>query len=88
MSGRSYGRSRTEIAQKLRPVLGLQGLRVYDRRIVERAIDIAELYPDLDFEDALIAARIQLEDIAELYSYDRGFDRVPGITRIEPPAVP
>jgi len=38
----------------------------------------------LDFEDALVIAQMERQKITDLYSYDRGFDKVSGITRHEP----
>jgi len=50
------------------------------------ALDRYSTYPHLDFEDCLTVAQIEQQGIGTLASYDRGFDRVPGITRREPPA--
>ena len=38
----------------------------------------------VDFSDALVAAEIHGASLSEIYSYDRDFDRVEGITRAEP----
>jgi predicted nucleic acid-binding protein len=48
-----------------------------------RTLDLYAAY-NIDFEDALIVAQMERQNINELYSYDRGFDRVTGITRHEP----
>jgi predicted nucleic-acid-binding protein len=39
---------------------------------------------NVDFSDALIATRLKSRGIEEIYSYDRDFDRMPGIKRVEP----
>lgn len=39
---------------------------------------------NLDFADALIAARTLEAGQSDLYSFDRDFDRIPGILRKEP----
>jgi uncharacterized protein len=39
---------------------------------------------NIDFSDALIAVYMQHHRIGELYSYDRDFDRIDGIVRVEP----
>ncbi len=39
---------------------------------------------NLDFGDAYTAAVALEEEIPEVFSYDRGFDRVSGLRRIEP----
>lgn len=49
---------------------------------VLRARDILLGLPDLSSRDALHAAIMQRQNIQRLISFDRGFDRVPGIQRI------
>jgi predicted nucleic acid-binding protein len=49
-----------------------------------RAFDIFAAHPRLDFEDAVSAAIVERMNPAELYSYDRDFDRIGEVTRIEP----
>jgi len=39
---------------------------------------------DIAQEDVMIVAAMQLDKSASLYSYDRGFDRIAGLTRQEP----
>ena len=65
------------------PIISLQGLRLPDRRTVLRALDLYVAY-DFDLEDALIVAHMERGAVRELYSYDRGFDQVPGVDRHEP----
>jgi predicted nucleic acid-binding protein len=48
-----------------------------------RALDLYAAY-NLDFEAAIVVAHMERQNISELYSYYRGFDQVPGITRQEP----
>jgi predicted nucleic acid-binding protein len=40
-------------------------------------------YP-LSFADAFNIAYMQSHQLTEIYSWDKDFDRVPGITRLEP----
>jgi predicted nucleic acid-binding protein len=40
--------------------------------------------PFLSYADAFNAAYMQSRGITEIYSWDTDFDRLPGITRIEP----
>lgn len=51
-----------------------------------RSVCALELYAahDLDFEDALAVAHMERQDIAEIYSYDRDFDGVAQVGRLEP----
>ncbi len=87
LSSRSlYNLRADEIRLRLLPILGLRGLRFSGKSLCLRALEIYESYPALDFEDALIVALMEHDDIDELVSYDRGFDRVPSVQRIEPTA--
>lgn len=49
-----------------------------------RFLDIYSSYPFLDFEDALAIAHMERQGIKELWSYDRDFDRIPEVKRVEP----
>ncbi len=39
---------------------------------------------NLDFGDAMIAASMEQARTQALYSYDRDFDKLPGLVRLEP----
>jgi predicted nucleic acid-binding protein len=86
LTGRVYATSSVKVAENLRVVLSLRGLRIEGKQAILGALDVIETYPTLDFEDALIVSRMNGAGISELYSFDRDFDRVPGITRLEPAA--
>lgn len=72
-----------EIRKLLYPILSLPGLKIKLRRVYLRALDIYAAH-GIDFEDALIAAHMEHQDASDLYSYDRDFDDVAGVNRIEP----
>lgn len=82
-SSQLYHLSRSRIRDLLYPLLSLPGLKLAHRRTYLRALDIYAGYP-LDFEDALMAAQMERQGVTELYSYDREYDQVAGLTRIEP----
>jgi predicted nucleic acid-binding protein len=46
-------------------------------------LDLYSAYP-LDFEDALTIAHMERQKIKEVCTYDRGFDRVATLKRLEP----
>ena len=73
-----------EISARLRPVLLYRGLHLPNRNTYLRALDLYGAHPGLDFEDALTVAHMERAGISEIVSYDRDFDRIPGIHRIEP----
>jgi uncharacterized protein len=80
---KTYNLTRSEIRVRLYPLLSVNGLQLSERSIMLRALDLYAAY-NIDFEDALIVAQMERQGISELYSYDRGFDKVTGITRHEP----
>jgi predicted nucleic acid-binding protein len=78
-----YNIPRDEIRRLLRPLLSLPGLKLTHRGMYLRALDLYAAYP-IDFADALLAAQMEQQHVTELYSYDRDFDQVAGIKRLEP----
>ena len=80
----SYQLSRREIRARLSPILSLQGLRIPNKPIYFRALDIYVAHPQLDFEDAIAVAYMERIGVTQIVSYDRDFDRIDGIERIEP----
>lgn len=79
-----YRLSHEEVRARLLPILTLRGLRLSQKRVYIRALDLYASSPFLDFEDALAAAHMGQRGIKEILSYDRDFDRVPGLVRLEP----
>jgi uncharacterized protein len=53
-----------------------------DEHDVFRAKDLLHTHPQLSARDALHAAVMQRRQIAQVVSFDRGFDSVSGITRL------
>lgn len=80
----TYGLSHAEVRARLSPLLALRGLKLSNKRVFQRALDVYADQPSLDFEDALLIAHMQRASGAQLYSYDRDFDRVSGVRRVEP----
>lgn len=78
-----YGLSREEIRSRLYPLLSLQGLKLTNRKTFLRALDLYVTY-NLDFEDVLIVAHMERQKVTDVFSYDRGFNRVQSVNRHEP----
>jgi len=85
-SRRQYGLIPDEIVARLKPIVMLPGLKITQKRVYLRALDIYASHADLDFEDAITIAIVERMEQSDLYSYDTVFDRVSGITRLEPGA--
>ena len=79
-----YRLSHEEIRDRLVPLLTLRGLRLSQKRIYIRALDLYASSPFLDFEDALAASHMEQRGVTEIVSYDKDFDRVAGLRRVEP----
>jgi predicted nucleic acid-binding protein len=77
-----YDVPREQIRGLLRPHLSLPGLKLTQRRMYLRALDLYATYA-IDFEDALLVAQMERQKVTGVYSYDRDFDQVDGITRLE-----
>jgi predicted nucleic acid-binding protein len=84
----SYQLPRPDIRARLTPVLSLRGLKLSHRSVYLRALDLYATHSTLDFEDALCVAHMERSGNGDIESYDRDFDRVPGVTRHEPPLPP
>jgi predicted nucleic acid-binding protein len=83
-SPRLYNLSRADVAALLTPLVRLPGFHIRGRRTVNSALQLYALHSRLDFGDALIASSMQQANSSTVYSYDRDFDRIPGIRREEP----
>ena len=84
-SPRLYNLPRHEVAALLIPLVRLPGFRVQNRRAVLAALSLYGYgATKLDFGDALIVASMSQSGSQTVYSFDTGFDKIPGINRQEP----
>ena len=79
-----YQLGHEEIRARLLPILTLRGLRLPQKRVYFRALDLYSASAFLDFEDALAVAHMEQRGVNEILSYDRDFDRISGVARVEP----
>ena len=82
-SPRLYHLERQRIRDLLLPILTLKGLRLASRQLYQDALNLYAT-SSLDFEDALALAHMRVAGIREIVSYDRHFDGLEGIARLEP----
>jgi uncharacterized protein len=78
-----YQMTRREIAAALLRLLAEDGIHTRDKNSLQSALVLFS-EKNIDFADALLAARALSAGEAEIYSFDRDFDRIPGIRRREP----
>lgn len=79
----TYRTPRPQLANALRPVLANPGLRLEHKTSILRALDLYET-TTLDFEACLSIEHMRRAQLDGIYNYDRGFDRVPDVRRLEP----
>jgi predicted nucleic-acid-binding protein len=81
-----YNYSKSQIAETLSQFLFSDGLNVESLGLI---IDALSLYQkkNLDFADAFLSVLSLQDDHPIIYSFDHDFDRVGGITRLEPDVV-
>ena len=79
----TYQFARADVALGMQTLLALQGLRLDQKTEVIAALNLWEA-STLDFPDCLAAEITRQMSLDGIYSYDRGFDRIPGIRRLEP----
>ena len=79
----TYNLPRDRIRDLLLPVIFLPGLRLPGKKLYRQ---IFELYVDqnIDFIDAYTAIHMEKRGLSQIYSYDSDFDRIAGISRVEP----
>jgi predicted nucleic acid-binding protein len=75
-----------DVTTALRTILRLPGFRLGrgQRRLYLRALDLWDTYPTIGLADAIIAASVAQRQ-TPLVTFDADFDRVPGVTRWQPP---
>ncbi|MDI7277446.1 MAG: type II toxin-antitoxin system VapC family toxin [Anaerolineae bacterium] len=74
---------RETIRDLLLPLINLPGLKIAHKRLYRRVFALYTTLP-IDYVDAFHAALMEKQRTREVFSYDRHFDRVPGIERREP----
>ena len=80
---RRYKVPPSQIKTLLLPILQMRGLRFPSKTLCIAALDIF-VERNISYVDAFNAAFMQTKGITEVYSWDKDFDHIVGITRIEP----
>ena len=78
-----FGLSADQIRELLAPIVTLRGLLVEDKHLYGK---ILELFCEqkIDFTDAYNAALMLKENLTDIFSYDRHYDRLTFVRRVEP----
>lgn len=78
-----YGYPRVQIAETLSHFLRSPGLEVTDQDLLIQALSLYH-EKNIDFGDALLAGVALGQGLNTVYSFDKHFDRIPGIVRVKP----
>lgn len=79
----TYNLPRERIRELLLPVILLPGLKLPGKKLYRRVFDLY-VEEDIDFIDAYNAVQMGKQRLTRIYSYDSGFDRIAGVSRVEP----
>lgn len=79
-----YRVERAEVATFARAIVAFRSIVVIDDALLLRAIELYDV-ERLDFAEAYHVACAEASEVGAIATFDRSVDRVPTITRIEPP---
>ena len=80
---RSYKQPKATVRDLLLPLLDLPGIVLPGKRHYHKVFDLY-VEKNLPFADAYHAVLMQRLKLRQIVSFDRDFDRIPGIERIDP----
>ncbi len=78
-----YKVSRQDIKEQVLSIISLRGIHLPDKSVFYKAFDLYITH-NISFADAYNAAYMMSEEVFNIYSWDKGFDRIDGIIRLEP----
>jgi len=78
-----YKVPRQLIKEQILSIISLRSLHLPDKNLYHRAFDLY-VTKNISFADAYNAVYMLAEEVSYIYSWDRDFDKIVGITRIEP----
>jgi predicted nucleic acid-binding protein len=79
-----YKVPRQHIKEQVLSIISLRSLHLPDKNLLHRAFDLY-VTKNISFADAYKAAYMQSEEVSNIYTWDKDFDKIDGITRLEPP---
>lgn len=80
---RTYDATRTEVRAAILGLIGLQGIVMPGKERWRRILDVYVEYR-LSIVDAYHVVLMERLHLTDVVTFDKDFDRVPGVTRIEP----
>lgn len=80
---RQYHVPKEQIRESLGDILSLRGVEIPNKQLFRRALDLYAQRP-ISFADAYNAAYMRSRKLSEIYTWDKDFDKIEGIIRMEP----
>jgi uncharacterized protein len=80
---RSYKVPRQQIREQMLPIISMRGLHLPDKSVFYKSLDLY-VTKNIPFADAYNAVYMMSEEVFNIYSWDKDFDKIDGITRLEP----
>lgn len=78
-----YQEPRQRVVSCLKQILGSENIKIENKKELLEALALYENL-NIDFTDCISAVLVQNSGVSEVYSYDKHFDKFPGIKRLEP----
>ena len=78
-----YEVPRDRVAELVRSIVAFEPIRTLDAALLLRTIEVYEKHR-VDFADAYLVANAEASGVEEIASFNRTFDRVNSVSRIEP----
>jgi predicted nucleic acid-binding protein len=78
-----YETPRDQVVEAIRSLIVFDSVVCVDAALLLRAVELYEVHR-IDFAEAYLAACAESSGIASVASFDRSFDRVASVVRIEP----
>lgn len=87
-SKQQYGLPSETVLSSLKFIVELPGIRLHrdDRYCFGRAFELLEQFPEIEFSDAVVAARSEYRD-SELATFDRHFDAIVSVKKWDPASI-
>jgi predicted nucleic acid-binding protein len=80
---KSYRVARALIRERLEAIIGMRGLQLTNKQLYYQAFDLY-VAKNISFADAFNAAFLKARELTEIYSWDADFDKIEGVSRIDP----
>ena len=78
-----YRIPKADVIEKVSIIVSTESLYIPDKNIIADAL-ILYSRKNIDYIDAYNAVFMKYHGVDEIYSYDRDFDAIEGVTRVEP----